>query len=183
MSKIKVYTIQNVSVLNKVLKTGEYRTDKRFICERSFKDAYAWLVKQAKNHKQSWKEDRPVWVWIKRPDLRQHKYFSDDRKSRVEKKVLIELEIDEKDILISDFDTWHCVLNDCLYFETDQEWDNFNSKYKKNGKLSKQGRKILEQSWLRCLNHAQDEYKQGIIESIRVEDIRSVKKFDSINKK
>ena len=97
--------------------------------------------------------------------------------------VLLELEMDTKDILVSDFDTWHCVLNNSYYSTSVKDLDTFYEKHKKDGNITPRGQKILEKSWERCLHHNRDKIKQGIIEGISLESIRLVKFFKMLNKK
>ena len=67
----------------------------------------------------------PIWVWDqregkrKRRDLRYSGYAD-----RGTKMVQIEFEIPLKNVLLSDFDAWHLVLNK-YYFGNDTEVDNF----------------------------------------------------------
>lgn len=182
MKKIKLYTIQDYSVYLKIKKNGFYRTDRRFICSNNFKQAYEWLFEESKKIHKNWKEKRPVWTWLKKPDLRSWKYFQDDRKPKKVKMVLLELLVDENEVVVSDFDTWHCVLNCSLYTESDKEWDDFHEKYGKYDKIPKAGLKILKNSWQRCLNPNPKDHKQGTIEQIREDQIVKVTNFYTYNK-
>jgi hypothetical protein len=101
---MRVFTIQHRSVINKILKQGQYKTDSRFICFEHFSKHYKWMAKQAKKRIKNWSSNRPIWVWTSRPDLRSWK-------SEAKNLVIIELEIPDEEILLSNFELWHFVLN------------------------------------------------------------------------
>lgn len=49
----------------------------------------------------------PIWFWFSpKPDLRHRAHLP-----RGEQAVRLELELPRETVLLSDFDTWHCVLN------------------------------------------------------------------------
>ena len=111
---MRLWTIQPLEVLEKIKQKGE------FVCnpvysDSDFKRAYYWLVKQmdSRGIEHPYGLELPIWAWYKtdwenkKPDLEQED-FSDKR----ENLVCIELEIDDKDVLLSDFYAWHYVLND-----------------------------------------------------------------------
>lgn len=180
MKKIKVYTIQNAKVLDKLNSSGTYKTDRRFICFAHFKKPYQWLANQAKRRIPGWTEDRPIWVWLKRPDLRRNRFVYGTNNERL---VLIELEVPRDQVLISDFDTWHCVLNESYLPLSNKDFDQFYEKYEKvSGDLTKPGQDLLQKSWERCINPKGNKCRQGIIEKIDKSQVKSVKLFNSKNK-
>lgn len=149
-----MYTIQHQSVADKLAKTGLYKTNRRFICEPTFKEAYDWLTKMAKKHK-GWEESRPVWAWHKRPDLRNYRFFRDEQSPTNRTDVLITLEVPEQFVLLSEFGLWHCVLNNFyVYINKQQEkyWNKLLKPY--NDQLDKAPKKIhklKEKSWEQIL--------------------------------
>ena len=63
-------------------------------------------MQQMKQRLPNYRGEYPVWIWIKKPDMRHSGHFEGGTKC-----VRLTLEIDPKNVLGSDFDDWHCVLN------------------------------------------------------------------------
>ena len=171
-----VYTIQHLEVFNKIFKNGQYQTDKRFICAKRFDEAYAWYVDQAKKRIENWIETRPIWVWTEKPDLRSWKTSQSSSCAQINQYVLLTLEIPNDQILLSNFDLWHFVLN------------GHNIPYRGKKKTS------MNESWNYCLLTEPKELKpivsiigdisyktQGIIQSISKDQIISFKEFSVKN--
>lgn len=167
-----VWTIQHISVFNKLQKKGFYRTDKRFICFEEFRESYQWYVSQAKKRIKGWEEDRPVWVWKDRPDLRQMRSISGSS-DRIEEYVLLKLDIPADKILFSNFDLWHFILN-----------RNYIPIKGEKRKIS------VKKSWERMFLTTPTQLKpitdrigaisldiQGIIEEIQLDHVVAVKRF------
>lgn len=97
-----------------------------FLVECDFNKAYNWLAEQMK-----WRIGNPpdgvkypIWAWHtlnwrhQKPDLRRIEFRHHD-----EEQVCIELEIPDEDVLLSDEETWHIVLNDGYYGGSTNESD------------------------------------------------------------
>ncbi|QHT70041.1 DUF3841 domain-containing protein [Rhodocytophaga rosea] len=70
-----------------------------------YEKAYQWMIGQmVKRLACEW--CFPVWVWTERPDLRRR---WDSEKGKVF--ILLQAEIEEKRVLLSDYHAWHSVLN------------------------------------------------------------------------
>lgn len=153
MDNIRLWTIQPVEVYEELTKTG------RFICnpalsdniaEPMFDDAYKWLDKQMEKRVGSKPKGvtYPIWAWHtfnwkhKKPDLRMSGYAN-----RGEKLVAIEIEIPDREVLLTDFDSWGFVLNKWFLSSgnTEEECDKDEEEYKALPK-NKQ-KKALEKSW------------------------------------
>lgn len=151
---MKLWTIQPVEVYEKLVKEKILYVDKslsEFISspEISLKDSYDWLVIQMKEKIGiNDKAEYPWWAWYKRdykhqkPDLRESAY-----EERGKKCVCIELDIDPSKVLLSDFDTWHMVLNDCWFNPalTESEYDRLEDWYDSLELLEQQRVKL--ESW------------------------------------
>ena len=66
----------------------------------------------------------PIWLWYmdepgknKRPDLRKHGKYSD------KPYVMLEVEVPDEEVLLSDFDDYHCILNDWPIFTCYNEYE------------------------------------------------------------
>lgn len=124
---MRLWTIQPLEVLEIIKQEGEFVCNPNY-SDSDFKRAYHWLVKQMDNRgiEHPYGLELPIWAWYKtdwenkKPDLEQED-FSDSRKNLV----CIELEINDKDVLLTDFYAWHYVLNDSFLDSShdEKEWD------------------------------------------------------------
>lgn len=131
---MRLWTIQTYNVFETIKKTGIYRCnpDLSSLLEmEEFVNAYKWISKEMKKRIGNPPNNVtfPVWAWYNidgknlRPDMRK----SDMRV--FQKSVLMELEIPDNQVLLSDFDLWHVVLNDTFCYKTSieglsyEEWD------------------------------------------------------------
>lgn len=181
---MKLWTIQHINVWNKIKGKGSYKCDKRFICFSDFKEPYAWMISEAKNQVEGWTEDRAVWFWTKKPDLRTHKTIMDPTRPDKELHVLIEIEVDPKEVLFTDFDLWHLVLGKSYVPKNDKDWDRFEKslprKHKFSGfhKLPKKFQKEIERSWKRSVvKPDHKEMTQAIKQDIKKEEVVSTREF------
>lgn len=184
--KIKLYTIQHSSVLKSLYKKGFYScSNKKFIYDESFFDSYNWLFKESKKRNKKWNTKFPIWCWLEKPDLRSYRYFRDSRLNKIEENVLITFFIDKKDVIFTDYELWHFVLNKSYLPNGDnfneKKMSNFYKKYEKNGKLNNQGIKIMKKSWEKCFNLRKKTKIQATIQKLFQNDIVSLKKFKSYN--
>ena len=109
-------------------KKAMYISDK----EVSFKESYDWLVSEMEKRigKRPAGVSYPIWAWhtrdwkYKKPDLRQAGYESQGTKC-----VCIEFEIPDNQVVLSDYDTWHFILND-WYFDNSKNEEEWESKHK-----------------------------------------------------
>lgn len=125
----KLWTIQHRDAYQLLMKKGVLRANEQFLfCKDELRFAYDWMAKQMKIRIGSPPDSikYPVWAWYQwegqktRRDLR----FSGYAK-RGTPMVQLEFEIDEKKILLSDFDDWHVVLNNTYLADNKQDFDDF----------------------------------------------------------
>ncbi len=146
-----VWTNQPGTVYQGIMKNGF------FICDPSksvllsddndFQRAYSWMIRQLKERVgMPPKSVRyPIWAWYKRNFKHQHPDFRECRD--YDDQVCMEIEISENDILLSDFDNWHCVLNN-YYLATAKNETEFDQKNNYYDSLSVQNQGIIKhQSW------------------------------------
>lgn len=103
-----------------------------------YPDAYKWMIEQMKARLPNYNGEYPIWLWVKKPDMRSTGHFVGGTKC-----VRLTLDLDEEDVLISDFERWHIVLNDSYCSDNEQEDNDF---YNGNLQISK------EQSWERIFD-------------------------------
>ncbi|MBR1628687.1 MAG: DUF3841 domain-containing protein [Lachnospiraceae bacterium] len=146
-----LWTIQPVEIWNIIQKTGVYRCNpaKSSMADLSA-EAYDWLVRNMKERIGPPPEgvEYPVWAWYmqegkhKKPDLRRERWAYG---AGNESYVCIEFEITSDQVLLSDFDLWHFVLNDWYLSETEDEDDQMYAIF--DTLPSDERRKFCEESW------------------------------------
>ncbi len=107
-----LWTIQKESVWKKLNKDGYLIGKRDCIFDDEWIDCYEWMMDQMKKRigNPQIKNSFPIWAWYQfegsKPDLR-----SSGHLPRKEKGVRIEFECHEDEVLLSDFELWHYVLN------------------------------------------------------------------------
>lgn len=185
---LRLWTIQPVEVYEKILQTGYYKCDGRYTW-KYFREAYRWLCKEMvqKVGKPPKGIKYPVWAWYKydnkqkKPDLR-HAGFA----TKGERCVCIEIEIPDSEVLLSDYDAWHFVLNN-WYFNVDCEdeltWDKDSAWLKTLSAEEKE--RAIQASWqgiFRIDEHESDWQRRGhwvqaTFWVLRKENIKKVQYF------
>jgi hypothetical protein len=128
---MRLWTIRSEKAWRSAQKgfSGEFFIWNSADAEWSFQTAYHWMAKQMRERLRIPTRRLitfPVWAWVKRPDLRweRHNYHG--------RQVLIEFEEDAKNVLLSDFDNWHFVLNS-YYLGTQKDTNTYERDLKKAG--------------------------------------------------
>ena len=137
---MKLFTIQPESVLEQIDKYGFYTcninksefvdvNDKNKEYNRIY-NAYNYLSKEM-NKRIDNKEriEYPVWAWYKFKDYN----FNDFAMYNKDTLYFLEIEIPDKDVVLTDYNTWHMVLNNTVILEDD---DNFDAKWERLEHLS-----------------------------------------------
>ncbi|MER2107367.1 MAG: DUF3841 domain-containing protein [Solibacillus sp.] len=110
------WTIQTKSKWQEVQTLG-YLTGNRAYVDEDFAEAYHWMMMQMKERIPGYAGEYPVWLRTERPDLRRSGYLA-----KGEQGVLLKVTLDAKDVLLSDFQAWHIVLNNCyMSLELDED--------------------------------------------------------------
>lgn len=128
---MRLVTIQPYDVLEVLYSYG------RFVCNiaktsvgdlAGFVDAYDWMAKQmeARIGEAPMGVHYPIWAWYRNDD--DYSNWNEDGR----KYAKITVDIDPSRVLLSDFDEWDCVLNDCPVLdkiltgeEFEAEWDRY----------------------------------------------------------
>lgn len=106
MTKI-YYSIQNYKAWTEAQKIGFLSGNPEFTDDHFIKP-YLWMMKQMNKRLTVYDGEYPIWLWSIKPDLRRKGYLNKGTKA-----VLLEIDISNDRVLLSDFQAWHCVLNDC----------------------------------------------------------------------
>ena len=126
---MRVWTIQPLVLYNRLkeerilhcdLNLSDYKEEGQFV------SAYDWMSDQMKKRIGQLPEGvrYPFWAWHtlnwenKKPDLRKTEF-----RSYSEASVCLELEIPENQVLLSDEENWHFVLNNWFFSDSDNEED------------------------------------------------------------
>ena len=150
---MRLWTAQTVEVYENLIKTGTYHCDENKICDFEWwKSAYDWLSEKMvdKIGAPPVGVKYPVWLWYKwnnrrhKPDLRSHSSFG----QKGQKMVMLEVEIPDDKVVLSDFDSWHCVLNNSYPYSSAHSEKEFDKLSKWLESLSENERQIeIEKSW------------------------------------
>lgn len=133
-----LWTVQDIAVWDQVEKTGFYTTPADLIEFPERDDdacyhanyAYRWLADQMRDFVGPAPEgvEYPIWAWYKqqgqhdgKPDMRQSHYI----KGRP--CVRMKLDVPDWEVLLSDFDSWHHVLNYWYCSSDEAESDEFDA--------------------------------------------------------
>lgn len=106
---MKYYTIQKLSAWEVAKETGFLTGNKKYIDE-SFINAYRWIMKQMSNRINNYNNEFPIWLWLDISNIHINAALEDEW-------VVLEVEVDEEQVLLSDFNAWHFVLNDWHFDE------------------------------------------------------------------
>ncbi|RCW40535.1 DUF3841 domain-containing protein [Paenibacillus prosopidis] len=96
------WTIQTTEVWEQFKKQGYLEGTKVYAM---YPKEYTWMMKQMNKRLTNYKGEYPIWLWIKKPDMRSTCHFSSYTQC-----VRLRLDLNDRDVLVSDFDDWHMVL-------------------------------------------------------------------------
>lgn len=155
---MRIWTFQPLDAINQINNTGEYVCDKKklksnFSSEEDYNEwikSYKWLIEQMRGKIRNSPQDTfPIWGWHtrnfkhKKPDFRESIYGN-----RGEKYACFELEIPDSEVLLSDYDAWHWVLNNCYYNHNCISEEQFLKDEEMLKELdNKKKQKTVEDSW------------------------------------
>jgi hypothetical protein len=113
---MKLWTIQNYNAYQEMLKTGILKANENYVFERDFfEPIYDWLFKEMVKRIGAPPElsiKYPIWAWYQsdgkrqKPDMRRSSHSA-----KGEHVVRMTIEVDDKDVVFSDFDLYHYPLN------------------------------------------------------------------------
>ncbi len=177
---MRLWTIQEIPFWDR-LKSGRRLRANRCLVERGTGGwlqaipAYDWLADRmdAMIGGRPSKMSLPLWAWQQcnnaanaRPDLRSSGYLP-----RGTQGVRIEFEIDKGDVVLSDFELWHFVMNGHYIADNEEDCDAFDASVAKkwrysgcwSGKLSSSHRRRIKASWEKIfdLDSVRDEKWHG----------------------
>ena len=146
-----MWTIQPFCVYQQLIKQGYFycNPSKSENCkDTDFQLAYRWMIKQLESRvaPPCNQITTPLWAWYRsynyrhqRPNFRWTRDYPDE--------VCIEFEIPEEEVLLSDFEAWHFVVNNWYYSSarSEKEWEQDEKRFDALSKIEQQ--RIKENSW------------------------------------
>lgn len=180
-----LWTIQHEEAWKVFEKTGVLvANEDHLFFEDDFRFAYDWLSQQMIQRIGAPPEGvrYPIWAWYqwegkrKRQDLRCSGYAQ-----RGTPMVQITFEAEEREFLLSDFDSWHCILNNNYLANSEAEWDDFYNK------IPHPAQREIESSWQRVfdLNRYEPDWDcpperrsvQATLWQIKMEQVKKTEHF------
>lgn len=86
----------------------------------TFSEEYRWMIEQMKKRLDNYNDEYPIWLWLKKPDMRSTGHMGSYTKC-----VRLTIELEDENVLLSDFDDWHSVLNDGFCADNEREYDDY----------------------------------------------------------
>jgi Domain of unknown function (DUF3841) len=157
------------------------------LTDEDFGDAYAWMRGQMALHIPGYGGHWPWWAWVRppcgcvRPDLRKRQLYHNGWPAGTAC-MRLELDVPDIELLLSDFDMWHAVLNNSPLVSSDEEWDTIEAL------PEPQQRSVKEATWPRLFALAEppdpfwdgtDRQRtvQACFETLRLADVYAVTLF------
>lgn len=182
-----LWTIQPVKVWGQLQHDGIYRCDPGQI-DPDLVRPYDWLVKQMQKRTGDAPDGvlYPVWAWHtqkwkhEKPDLRRERWCCGPGN---EIYACIEIEVPDDQVLLSDFDAWHCVLNDCLVSDTEEEAEKQDAYFESLSDREK--KEYKDRNWERIFDvsvlvngwTSRGEWVQATFWELRKDQVRRVRFF------
>lgn len=148
----KLWTVRPATDYAILQRQGIYTADDRYIMPERM-EAYQWMSRRlAEKTPAPAGVCFPLWAWYHahgsrqpKPDLRKRGHLE-----KGEKGVRIEFMVPKSDVLLSNFDGWHAVLNNHFFSLDDEEYEYHESLENKLSPTELQRAK--EESWLRIFD-------------------------------
>lgn len=173
--KLHYWTLQTLEAWDHFKKQGFIVGSSEFA---GFYEQYKWMMNEMRIRLHKYEDEFPIWVWLKKPDMRRGGHFR-----RGTRCVRIELSLDEEDVLVSDFIDWHCVLNDNYLSDNQQDWEEYlfaeDNGFDKDKIKKKSWEKIFQRDRPRDVEWEGNEERvlQGVMGKIDLNNIIKVEHF------
>ena len=179
---MKLYTIMHVGTYEKLLtekvlvNDGSVYNDDDFML-KEFVPLYDWMVEQMETRgiRRPDGAAYPFWGWYRysslmvKPDLRQGGHAP-----RGTSCVCVELELPEGSVLLSNFDSWGCILSGYPVLP-EENWDELYDEFKKLP-IEKQ-HEVKLQTWQKIFTEFEDSPIQGVYWKLEMANVRNARFF------
>jgi hypothetical protein len=184
---MRLWTVQDKAAYDDLYEKGILRCDTalaEWLKDDDFKRSYDWLVTQMKERigEPPSGVEYPIWAWYLlsgknvKPDLRRMEFRNYEGEQYV-----IEAEIPDKDVLLSDEEMWHLVLNDGYFSDApDDDDDAIEAADKWFDSLPTDEQECVKrESWKRVFDKSfcPRDFVQATFWELRQDKIVSVRKF------
>jgi hypothetical protein len=136
---MRLWTLQEKDAHQRLLDRGVLYGDWRRLDDRSFKPAYKWLCTQMEGRGIPLKGRPPMWAWAHKPDMRMAAHLYRGQHGMIR----LELEVPDGLVLLSNYEAWHCVLNDHFLVTCGEEVEG----------MFDHPRDEVEESWKKIFDH------------------------------
>lgn len=189
---MRLWTVQPYCVYEIIRTEGIYRCNPDLtplLDSYEFINAYEWISNQMKKRigNPPSQIKYPVWAWYivegkhNRPDMGKSGFKVS------EKSVIFEIEIPDSEVLLTDFDNWHIVLNDGIYYKAShikslsyEEWNlEADKEYDYYCSLSdKEQLAYKEKSWENIICYPNDillpQFVQATFWEFKIDQIKKI---------
>lgn len=160
---MKYYSLQNLDAWKDAIKNGYLVGNKKYIMDEEFDAHYQWMMKQMEKRINVDASDYPIWLWLTLNNVNIEEItfnLSCDY-------VLLEIDLPEDKVLLSNFDAWHIILNNGYFSDN---IDNVNQE--------DDWETLFDKDTLEDENFGftfEDEDYQGVTGKINIENITVLK--------
>lgn len=173
---MRVYTVQHLDAYKQMRKLGYLEGNERFILE-GVEEPYKWMIFQMKRRIPNYDKDGyPIWVWKRRVNRNEKALFKKGTRG-----VILTLEIPENQILWSDSNSWHSVLNNGPVTDNEKQWEEY-IKDEDRYPVVESWEKIFDFNYFRNADkewHGEfdEQWIQGVTPRITMEQVQKVTRF------
>ncbi len=168
---MRLYTIQHQNAWTSAQTSGFLSGNCDFI-EPDFIKAYRWMMEEMSKRLKGFEGEYPVWLWNRKPDLRNTGYLN-----RGTTGVLLEIVLQKYEVLFSDFMAWHIVLTNGFLALTEDE-DNLFERQCSSVTKEESWKRIFDYEGLRKSDYWKGSNElQGVTGKIPLEKITLLKTF------
>ena len=174
---MRLFTVQPKEVFRQIFNEGYFICDKNkseyMSTDKNFVKAYDWLAKEmCKKIGNKENIEYPVWAWYKINGKNELPDFNDILIS-YDNCMLLEIEIDDSEVVLSDYDDWHMPLNDC-YLNTIEDDEEFEKEWDRYDSLPDSDKERVKlESWQKIFDVDDKEYVQATFWKLKKENIVS----------
>ena len=147
-----------------------------------FRPAYRWLKERMSVRTQGYTGRFPIWFWTEKPDFRQYRFRNYSKPGKPV--VFLECLIPAERVLLSDYESWHSVLNNWHLALTEEESDEFHNRLDTGQITYEQAMREQRTSWERVFDfdvlRAHPDWLgeptiQATVETLRKQDVVKAK--------
>ncbi len=178
---IRLWTIQTPLAWSLLQQNNSLSGDGRR-ADHWFRPAYRWLMEQMSLRTEGYTGRFPIWFWTKKPDFRKYRFRNYCKQGKPI--VLLECLIPVERVLLSDYESWHSVLNNWHLALTEDESDEFDNRLDTGQITHEQATREKRASWERVfefdLLRAHPDWHgeptlQATVETLRKQDVVKIK--------